>query len=288
MEEEQKQADSEMNKKMTKLVREYSMALKTIRAELAQAYAGKYTYEHLNKLEQFIKYVLGQLHYKNAQLLKTTLIDIYSDVFYMTSWAIEKYTNVSLIIGVLNPQLIEKAVFAPIANLTLVERLERNRSKVIAMIRSELTQGLILGRSYEETAKRIKSAIEIDAKKSILIARTESHRIRNTARVDSAKRAESMGLEVMKVWDATLDKRTRIAHGKLDGKKVAVNDDFVTKMGGRGPAPGMMGNAGDDCNCRCSMRLEIKGFEPSERRVRREGIGKYQTYENWLKSKGFK
>lgn len=276
------------------LIHEYQVALRRIRAELAQLYATfpmtewqRIERQRLHNLEMFIQQEITRMARESENILLDSLSSLYRDMYYMTGWAIEsELAGVQLAWGVINPDVIRRAILAPIDRLTLNDRLERNRRKVIAEIRHQLTQGLILGNSYEEMAKRMEKVLEGNARKARVIARTETHRIRNTGKIDSAKRAAELGIDMVKVWDATLDMRTRPAHRRLDGKKVAVNENFTSPSGGIGPAPGMMGNPKDDINCRCIFRLELAGYEPSVRRIRGEGIVPYQTYEQWAKARG--
>lgn len=276
------------------LIREYSRALKVIRAELAELYArGDLTpgqqvqYQRLMNLEIIIRRILYELHVKNAQVLHDALSELYREAYYTTAWSVEQAAGLRLMWGVISPDVIRRAVLAPIDNLTLNDRLERNRRKVVQEIRNQITQGLIKGDGYEDMAKRIKTVLEGDARKARTVARTEGHRIRNAGRLDAARRAAELGLEMVKVWDATLDLRTRPAHRRLDGKKVALNENFISTAGGRGPAPGLMMNASDDINCRCTFRLEFSGFEPDRRRIRDENITEYKTYEEWRTSRGY-
>lgn len=245
-------------------------------------------FERLTNLEIFIRDNLSEVHRKNARVLRNALSEMYTEMYYMTAWAIEGEVEAILSWGLINPNVISRAVMAPIDKLTLNDRLERNRQKILSEIRTQLVQGIIKGDSYEKMARRMKDVLEQDANKARTVTRTEAHRIRNLGKMDSAKKAAELGIEMVKVWDATLDKRTRPAHRKLDGKKVGVDLDFVSRNGGRGPAPGNLGKAKDDINCRCTMRLEIKGYEPSVRRIRGEGVVNHRTYEQWAKARGYK
>jgi hypothetical protein len=38
-------------------------------------------------------------------------------------------------------------------------------------------------------------------------------------------------------------------------------------------------------NCRCTTRAEFKGFEPTVRRAKGEGIINYKTYDEWYKDR---
>ena len=55
-----------------------------------------------------------------------------------------------------------------------------------------------------------------------------------------------------KQWLATLDNRVRESHADAHGDIVGLDEDFEVGEGS-GPAPGQMGVAGEDINCRCTV-----------------------------------
>lgn len=289
-------ADQMLSKMEKTLIKEYRRALKQIRRELAELYVTfpmnkkqRMQRQRLSNLEKMIIREINRIYAQNTKLLIDSLAETYQEMYYMTGWAIEmELAGAQLTWGFLKPEVIKQAVLAPIDKLTLNDRLQRNRKRIIAEIKHQLTQGLILGDSYEEMAQRMKKVLEQDVVKSRTIARTEGHRVRNQGKMESAKKAAESGLNMVKVWDATLDKRTRPAHRWLDGTIVGVHEDFVSMFGGRGLAPGLMKTARDDINCRCIFRLQLVGYEPQERRIRGEGTGEYMTYEQWAIIRGYK
>ena len=56
----------------------------------------------------------------------------------------------------------------------------------------------------------------------------------------------------MKVWDSTLDGKTRPTHRKLDGQIRDV-DELFEMDGLNAMYPGDFGDPSEDCNCRCKM-----------------------------------
>jgi uncharacterized protein with gpF-like domain len=94
----------------------------------------------------------------------------------------------------------------------------------------------------------------------------------------------------MKVWQATLDNKTRDSHQDMDCQKVKLDEMFIFQSGdNKGDeteGPGLSGIPEEDINCRCVMREEIVGYEPSIRGARDEGNIPYQTYEEWADDKG--
>ena len=84
---------------------------------------------------------------------------------------------------------------------------------------------------------------------------------------------------------STLDGHTRDTHQQMDG--VYADDDgiFHLPSGVSGEGPGLIPDPAESINCRCTVRLEIVGFEPDSRIARRVGgdneIISYKTYSEW-------
>lgn len=150
-------------------------------------------------------------------------------------------------------QLIQKHI----AGLTLNDRIERNRKRFIAQLRDILLASFKKEESYDEIAKRIRLLTESQGARMRLIVRTEIHRLRNQIMFNLAKLVSKSGIKLKKTWIARMDNRTRQAHRRLNGTTKPINSDFTSTVGGHGPAPGLMGNAADDINCRCKLRLNI-------------------------------
>jgi hypothetical protein len=286
------QADTEKE-----LVKAYSLSLKNIRGELQSiynkfgddvTYGDMQKFNRLSSLEKQIMAELTSLHKLNAKTLNNSLYDQFATSYLYTGFALETGTQVKLSYNLLNPKVIEASINNPISGLTLSDRLQKNRQDIIYRIRGDITQGLIRGQGYNKTAQTIKSTLESDLSKAIRVVATESHRVQQDGRYQSMQYAESKGIEMVKVWDATLDGKTRDAHQSLDGTKLPMDEDFVSSEGGRGQIPGSMNNATDDVNCRCSIRTEILGYSPEVRKARDDNgdsvLIQYTTYDDWKKN----
>ena len=81
------------------------------------------------------------------------------------------------------------------------------------------------------------------------IADTETHRIANTAALDTAKYAGAKS----KTWVTMLDDRVRDTHDYLEGETVEIDDDFYTYDGDHASAPGLFELAENNVNCRCEL-----------------------------------
>lgn len=83
----------------------------------------------------------------------------------------------------------------------------------------------------------------------VRIAETETHRIANTAAVESARH----GGATKKTWATMLDDRVRETHDYLEGMTVGIDEDFYTYDGDHAPAPGLFDLAENNVNCRCEL-----------------------------------
>lgn len=81
------------------------------------------------------------------------------------------------------------------------------------------------------------------------IADTETHRIANTAALDTAKRAGA----TTKTWATMLDDKVRDTHDYLEGETVGIDEDFYTYDGDHAAAPGLFELASNNVNCRCEL-----------------------------------
>jgi len=176
---------------------------------------------------------------------------------------------------------------------TLSELLSGNRVSDLNRIRKVLTSSLITGESYTKTAQKIRNIFDTTVYNALRIARSEGTRNLNAGAYLSYLDAKKAGLEIYRVWDATLDSRTRGRHGAADGMKENNNGKFVLSNGATGPYPGAMSTAGDNANCRCTTTSRVDGLEPTVRRARNPATGKteiisYMNFEQWAKENNIK
>ena len=128
-------------------------------------------------------------------------------------------------------------------------------------ITSSVLQGILQGEPITEIAKRLEDVAQMDYNAAVRTARTAVTSAQNGGRIDSYRRAESMGIDLRKRWLATLDDRTRHEHRLLHGQTVATEEPFTVEgeeimFPGDPAAPGYL-----VYNCRCTLISQIKGFE---------------------------
>lgn len=293
-----KYLDTLIDKAETESDRIYAKALKDTRKELSLIYE-KYETDGVLTLNDMTKYNrLDKLMDQYIVILSDTYNDVYrlsqstmeqqlTENYFRTAFLMEFEAQKKLGFGQLNPKVIEESFRNPISGLTLKETLEKNRDQVIYKVKQEITQGLVKGESYAKMAKRLTKTFEGDAYKSRRVVRTEAHRAQQLGRLHSIEQAEKY-VETERVWDASLDGTTRESHRQLDGQ--VANEDGLFEINGlTAEAPGMFGDPAEDINCRCTVRVQVSGRQPSVRRARNDdgstSVIPWTNYEDWYENR---
>jgi uncharacterized protein with gpF-like domain len=126
-------------------------------------------------------------------------------------------------------------------------------------VRAQLEEGVRLGESIKQLAKRIDTLYlaQIIKNRSIVIARTE---VIAASNLGNRAGALSTGLKLDKEWISTRDKRTRSAHEAADGQRTNMEKPY-TVMGEKLMFPGdtSLGAGGSNTiQCRCTEGYHAK------------------------------
>lgn len=149
-----------------------------------------------------------------------------------------------------------------------------------AKINSSITQAILQGEAINAVAKRLRKVTDMDYKASIRNARTMVGSAQNAGHQRSYERAEKMGVQLSKVWLATLDMRTRHTHAVMDGEAVAVTEKFSN---GLLYPKDPNGAPSEIYNCRCRQIAQVKGFEktPGSLIEGKQDKLNNMTYDEW-------
>lgn len=122
-------------------------------------------------------------------------------------------------------------------------------------LKASLAEGLEAGEGTDLLAQRVRAVMGDRIRSSgETIARTETISAANTATEAGFRQS---GVVEAKSWLASLDSRTRETHVAAHGQTVALDANFHVG-GASGPAPGSMGKASEDVNCRCTILAVLK------------------------------
>lgn len=155
-------------------------------------------------------------------------------------------------------------------------------------IQSVMLQAILQGEAIPKIADRLARAVgDSNRAAAIRNARTMTTGIENAGRIDSYKRAESMGIEMEQMWVAALDGRTRHEHRMLDGQTRPVGKAFevegykIMYPGDPSADPEMI------YNCRCTLIAQLSGFKKDIKDLdlrHNEKLGD-MSYNEWKKAK---
>lgn len=192
----------------------------------------------------------------------------------------------------LKTEWVAQTIENELSGLTLKQTLQRDRQNIIYSLKSNLIQGVNRGESYSQMAKRMKEVVNGDYQKAVRIARTETHRVKETGTYQSALQGEKAGIQQVKTWNSSNDGRTRKEHRRLDGETIPLDEYF--RVGNRKALkPGDTGDPAHDINCRCFLTYEIVDNAdtetPKETEAKKENTMRYtnvktrQEAEQWAK-----
>lgn len=168
--------------------------------------------------------------------------------------------------------------------------LEYGRKQITAAV----TSGILQGKGTRKIAADLRERIvNMSVESALRTARTAVTAAEGGGRQDTFDRAADMGIKVKRQWVATLDARTRPAHGHADGQIKEAGNPFT--VGGEKlmfPGDKSLGASGWNLyNCRCTTAVwdEYSEKDPGKRRARNPITGEwevidYTTYDKWMES----
>lgn len=122
-------------------------------------------------------------------------------------------------------------------------------------IASEISRGFSTAATYAEITRNVSAYANISKNNAKRIVRTEGHRITETAAYHAQQKAKSRGADIVKIWDATLDGRTRPSHAQVDGEIRELDEKFSNGLKFPGDPSGA---AAEVINCRCRSRTDAR------------------------------
>lgn len=307
---ESKKQDRALDRKVKgyekELQKNYQASLKKIRAELAELYAkssGNYAdavkYNRLSSLEKQIAQEIKALTGKTTKTIADSMSGTFEEARLREMFVIEKDIKATADFTMMNKSQIKEAVKNPYDRIGFVQRNKDNADVLVRQIREEITQGLIQGKSFQDTARSLKNRMEIGGGKALTIVRTETKKARGIAKQSTQEEALEMGVKIKKQWLGTIDDKTRDSHASIDGTTIDLDEQFDVD-GEMMDHPGdPAGSAENVINCRCTILSVIEGYEPTSRRIKGEGeitrgegddpdsrgTVDYTTFEKWKETR---
>ena len=228
--------------------------------------------------------VMLNANQKAMGMVNGEMLGVFAENANWQSYQLTQDTKMNLMFSVYDEHTVEKLIRD---KPELLPRKEVNGKKDKAWNRTKIanavTQSILQGDSIPKLAKRIAVQTgETNMKAMTRYARTAMTSAQNSGRMEMLHRAKGMGIQCKKVWLATLDGRTRDAHGDLDGQKVDVDEPFQSDFG-EIMYPGDLGSKGsvpaNIYNCRCTLIYDYEGYPNDPTADQRLMYDEYDTTE---------
>lgn len=244
-----------------------------------------YQKQYQEALKGQVSGILDKMQSDQYSTIDSYLHDCYETSFVGTFYDLAKQGIP--IIQPINQAAVTKAI---LTDSKIVEgyykRLGVSTAMLKKVITQEISRGIASGLTYGDIARNINNASKSGAYNAYRIARTEGHRIQQSATYDAQVDIKNKGIDVLRQWDAVLDGRTRDSHRMLDGQIREVDEPFEIN-GRKVMKPGEFGRPEEDINCRCIVTTRIpedldeEELETLRKRAEYFGLDKSKDFEEY-------
>ena len=242
-------AYQEMKKEMTDILSKIEV---NPEMSLAQKMALMTKYDRLNTLSTQLANTAYNANTMAQKMINNEMVNVY-DINY--NGDAER-----LGFGLIDHTAIKKVLKQEENPFNMISSL-RDKEGIRNQMKGQLLSGLLKGESMQNIARRLKDVSEKSLKDCIRIARTETTRVQNSAKMDIGKEGQRLGFTMKKKWIATTDGRVREDHLAMNGVEVPQDEPFVLPNGDKLMFPGdisLGASPENTINCRCTMIEFIK------------------------------
>lgn len=242
-----------------------------------------YQLNYQKAMEEQLTAIMDVVNSKNVTNIQTFLTKMYQDSYLGVNYNLQK-SGIPVLMGV-NPSLLVKSINTPTEKLKFSDTLYKRTEELKKAYKEEISRGIATGKGYKDIAKQLDQKTKIGFNNAFRIARTEGARVSSEASLTAMRVAKSKGADIMKQWIATLDMRTRNAHGRLDHQAKEIEDYFVID-GYKALCPCGFGVAEMDINCRCAL-ASVPRWDIEDSYIRYDDeqdiLIETKNYEDWKK-----
>ncbi len=232
------------------------------RAETENLQSVIYQIQYQEALKKQINGILDTLNGDQFSTISEYLAKSYESGFVGAMYDIHGQ-GVPLIFPIDQDQVVQAVTLDTKLSKPLYNKLGEDVNLLKKRVANNISRGIAQGQSYSDIAKNIAVGMVGNYARmnggalynAMRITRTEAHRISQQAAYDALKKAKDNGADVVKQWDATLDKRTRPSHARVDGEIRELDEPFSNGLMKPGDPNG---RAAEVINCRCQLLQRAK------------------------------
>ena len=295
-------ASAEMQTKLSGFLKKYGPEMKELELEFINGTIDAEKLKHLKTL-MLQKSIMGQkldqlagvmlnANQKAAAMVNGAQLGVFAENANYQSYQITQDAKMDLMFSIYDESTVQKLIQEK-PELLPPKTVNGKKDKAWnqKVISGAVLQSVIQGESIPQLARRIAMQTGETNKKAMLrYARTAMTSAQNAGRMEMLHRAQGMGINVKKVWLATLDSRTRDSHRHLDGQVREVSKPFDSELG-QIMFPGDPGaEPGDVYNCRCTLTYQYDDYpaDPTNNQRYDQTTGQLvndMSYDEWHAAK---
>ena len=227
------------------------------RAETENLQSVIYQIQYQEALKKQINGILDTLNGDQFSTISEYLAKSYESGFVGAMYDIHGQ-GVPMIFPINQDQVVQAVTLDTKLSKPLYNKLGEDVNLLKKRVANNISRGIAQGQSYSDIAKNIAVGMVGNYARmnggalynAMRITRTEAHRISQQAAYDALKKAKANGADVVKQWDATLDKRTRPSHARVDGAIRGLDEPVSNGLMKPGDPNG---RAAEVINCRCQL-----------------------------------
>ncbi|MGN1085415.1 MAG: phage minor head protein [Porcipelethomonas sp.] len=270
----------------------YSKALDDIGEKIRALMADELTQSKIYQIE-YQKALKGQvsagldnLNSEQYDSISGYLKGCYEDGFIGALYNLQGF-GIPLIIPIDQEQVVDALLLDSKISEGLYTKLGNNVGELKKAISQEISRGISTAMPYADIARNLRSRGNMTINQSMNIVQTEGHRIQSRSALDAGEKAKAKGADLVKVWDSTLDSKTRPHHRALDGQVRELDEDFEVD-GLTADSPGHFGTPSEDCRCRCAVLIKPRWDVDGSFTKRNNETGELLEFENVKSYEEFK
>lgn len=244
-----------------------------------------YQKQYQDALKKQINSILDKMQVEEFKTIDEYLKICYEDGFIGTMYDLQGQ-GIPLCIPLNQEDMVRAVQTDSKISQGLYTRLGEDVDVLKRKITAQVSRGISTGMSWQQVAQQLAAFTNIGYNNAVRIARTEGHRVQVQSTMDACYKAKDNGADVVKQWDATLDRRTRKSHQKVDGEIRELDEPFSNGlMFPSDPS----GGAAEVVNCRCALlqrarwALDDDELKTLKERASYYGLDKTKDFDDYKK-----
>ena len=219
---------------------------------------------------------------KAAEIMNGVTAEAFADGYTVGLYEIEKGISATITYGITGKKIYDTATINRLltSNPDLLPKASASKWGK-KRIRNAVAQSILKGESIDKLAKRLYLVTNMEGASTIRNARTIMTAAQNGGRQLMAEEAVAMGIDMKKVWLATLDERTRESHREMDGVEQEVDLPFDVDGSEMMYPADPAGDPSEVYNCRCTLIYNVNNNLQSVDPKMVERISRVPSYDKW-------